>query len=73
MKLGLHYWNFSTPPASAAIAPTLAATARVAEQAGVSSFTVMDHYFQMDAYASVDEPMLEATQRWATWPAGPTG
>lgn len=59
MKLGLHYWNFSIPPASAAIAPTLAATARVAEQAGVSSFTMMDHYFQMDAYASVDEPMLE--------------
>ncbi|MGH3841855.1 MAG: LLM class F420-dependent oxidoreductase [Pseudonocardiaceae bacterium] len=59
MKLGLHYWNFSTPPEPATIAPTLAATARIAEQAGVSSFTVMDHYFQMDAYAAVDEPMLE--------------
>ncbi len=59
MKLGLHYWNFSIPPESATIAPTLAATARIAEQAGMSSFTVMDHYFQMDAYAAVDEPMLE--------------
>ncbi len=59
MKLGLHYWNFSTPSESATIAPTLTATARIAEQAGVSSFTVMDHYFQMDAYAAVDEPMLE--------------
>jgi F420-dependent oxidoreductase-like protein len=59
MKLGLHYWNFSTPSESAKIAPTLAATARIAEQAGLSSFTVMDHYFQMEALASVDEPMLE--------------
>ncbi len=59
MKLGLHYWNFSTPSETARIAPTLAATARIAEQAGLSSFTVMDHYFQMEAMASVDEPMLE--------------
>jgi F420-dependent oxidoreductase-like protein len=59
MKLGLHYWNYSTPSESARITPTLAATARIAEQAGLSSFTVMDHYFQMEAMASVDEPMLE--------------
>jgi F420-dependent oxidoreductase-like protein len=59
MKLGLHYWNYSTPSEPATIAPTLAATARIAEQAGLSSFTVMDHYFQMEAMASVDEPMLE--------------
>ena len=59
MKLGLHYWNFSTPSETATIAPTLAATAGIAEQAGMSSFTVMDHYFQMEAMASVDEPMLE--------------
>jgi F420-dependent oxidoreductase-like protein len=59
MKLGLHYWNYSTPSESASIAPTLAATARIAEQAGLSSFTVMDHYFQMEAFASIDEPMLE--------------
>ncbi|MGH3870511.1 MAG: LLM class F420-dependent oxidoreductase [Pseudonocardiaceae bacterium] len=59
MKLGLHYWNYSTPAESARIAPTLAATARIAEQAGMSSLTVMDHYFQMEAMASVDEPMLE--------------
>ncbi|MGH3922486.1 MAG: LLM class F420-dependent oxidoreductase [Pseudonocardiaceae bacterium] len=59
MKLGLHYWNYSTPPEPALIAPTLAETARIAEQAGLSSFTVMDHYFQMEAMAPVDEPMLE--------------
>jgi F420-dependent oxidoreductase-like protein len=59
MKLGLHYWNYSTPSDPAAIAPTLAETARVADQAGLSTFTVMDHYFQMDRVAPAEEPMLE--------------
>ncbi|MET7710485.1 LLM class F420-dependent oxidoreductase [Micromonospora sp. NPDC005413] len=60
MKLGLHYWNYSTPADPAAIAPTLAEAATTAEQAGVASFTVMDHFFQMDAMAPAEEPMLEA-------------
>ncbi|MET8359254.1 LLM class F420-dependent oxidoreductase [Micromonospora sp. NPDC005171] len=60
MKLGLHYWNYSTPADPAAIAPTLAQTAATAEQAGVASFTVMDHFFQMDAVFAAEEPMLEA-------------
>ncbi|MCX5065545.1 LLM class F420-dependent oxidoreductase [Micromonospora lupini] len=60
MKLGLHYWNFSTPADPAAIAPTLAEAATTAEQAGVASFTVMDHFFQMEALAPAEEPMLEA-------------
>jgi F420-dependent oxidoreductase-like protein len=60
VKLGLHYWNYSTPPDPTEIAPTLAETARVAEQAGLSTFTVMDHYFQMEHAGSVAEPMLEA-------------
>jgi F420-dependent oxidoreductase-like protein len=59
MKLGLHYWNYSIPSEPTTIASTLAETARIAEQAGVSSFTVMDHYFQMDRATSADEPMLE--------------
>jgi F420-dependent oxidoreductase-like protein len=59
MRLGLHYWNYSTPAEPAAIAPTLVETARIAEEAGVSSFTVMDHYFQMEAAAAAEEPMLE--------------
>jgi F420-dependent oxidoreductase-like protein len=59
MKLGLHYWNYSTPSDPALIAPTLVETAGIAEQAGFSSFTAMDHYFQMEQAASVDEPMLE--------------
>jgi F420-dependent oxidoreductase-like protein len=59
MKLGLHYWTYSTPAETAAIAPTLAQTAVIAEQAGVASFTLMDHYFQMEATAPAEEPMLE--------------
>ncbi|MEU7800101.1 LLM class F420-dependent oxidoreductase [Micromonospora arborensis] len=60
MKLGLHYWSYSTPADPAAIAPTLAQAATIADQAGVASFTVMDHFFQMEAVASAEEPMLEA-------------
>jgi F420-dependent oxidoreductase-like protein len=59
MRLGLHYWNYSKPAEPAAIAGTLAETARIAEQAGISSFTVMDHFFQMEGSGSADEPMLE--------------
>jgi F420-dependent oxidoreductase-like protein len=62
MRLGLHYWTYSTPSDPTRIAPTLAETARVAEQAGFSGLTVMDHYFQMDTPggSSAQEPMLEA-------------
>jgi F420-dependent oxidoreductase-like protein len=59
LKLGLHYWTFTQPADPAAIAPTLAETARIADQAGLSTFTLMDHYFQMEAVAGADEPMLE--------------
>ena len=59
MKLGVHYWNYTTPADPAAIATTLAETARIVEEAGASSFTVMDHFFQMEGMADVDEPMLE--------------
>jgi len=60
MKLDLHYWNYSTPAEPAKMAATLAETARIAEQSGFSSFSVMDHYFQMDYATAAEEPMLEA-------------
>jgi F420-dependent oxidoreductase-like protein len=59
VKVGLHYWNYSTPSDPTEIAATLAETVRTAEQAGFSSFTVMDHYFQMEHAAAAEEPMLE--------------
>ncbi|MSV44224.1 MAG: TIGR03560 family F420-dependent LLM class oxidoreductase, partial [Actinobacteria bacterium] len=41
------------------LAPALAATARAAEAGGVSNFTLMDHWFQMEEAASSSDPMLE--------------
>ena len=60
MRLAVHYWNFSTPGGPAAIASTLRATAQAADAGGVSAMTVMDHWFQMEAMAPAEEPMLEA-------------
>ena len=59
MKLGLHYWNYSTPPDPAETAATLSETVRVAEEAGFSGISVMDHFFQMEHSGSAAEPMLE--------------
>ncbi|WP_084557827.1 LLM class F420-dependent oxidoreductase [Hamadaea tsunoensis] len=60
VKLGLHYWNFSTPDQPDLIAPTIARTARLADEAGFAAFTFMDHYFQMQTPTSAaEEPMLE--------------
>ncbi|MBY5162723.1 LLM class F420-dependent oxidoreductase [Salsipaludibacter albus] len=60
MDLGLHYFTFSTPGDPSAIAPTLAETARIADQGGVAAFSLMDHFFQMETGGmTADEPMLE--------------
>ncbi len=59
MKLGIHYANFTLPGGAAALAPTLAETARVADESGVSLFTLMDHWFQMEEFATSQDPMLE--------------
>ena len=59
MRVGIHNVRFDLPGAPASIAPTLAATARAAEDAGVSTFTLMDHWFQMDQMAPATDPMLE--------------
>lgn len=59
MKLAVHYPNFTLPGGPEAIAPTLAATARAAEEGGVDTFTLMDHYFQMEQLATSQDPMLE--------------
>jgi F420-dependent oxidoreductase-like protein len=60
VKLGLHYWNYSIPADPAEMAATLSETARIADEAGFSGFSVMDHYFQMEHTGSAAEPMLEA-------------
>jgi F420-dependent oxidoreductase-like protein len=60
MQLGLHFWNYSMPGQPATLPSVLADTARAAEEVGFTQFSVMDHYFQMEAAAPRTEPMLEA-------------
>jgi F420-dependent oxidoreductase-like protein len=59
MELGIHFANFTLPGGPEALAPTLAATARAAEEGGCSVFTLMDHWFQMETFATSQDPMLE--------------
>jgi F420-dependent oxidoreductase-like protein len=59
MRLGIHVASFTLPGGPAALAPTLAATARAADEGGCSTVTLMDHYFQMESLATAHDPMLE--------------
>src|ERR1700733_7683229 len=59
MELGIHFANFPLPGGPEALGPTLAATARAAEEGGCSIFTLMDHWFQMESMANAQDPMLE--------------
>ncbi|MCU1457405.1 MAG: family F420-dependent class oxidoreductase [Actinomycetia bacterium] len=60
MDLGIHFANFTLPGGPEALAPTLAGTAKAAEDIGCTMFTVMDHWFQMEEFATSHDPMLEA-------------
>lgn len=60
MQFGIHYMNFThpdTPPEK--MASLLRDTAIAAEEIGSTWFTMMDHYFQMEAFATAHDPMLE--------------
>ena len=59
MLTAVHFANFTLRGGPEAIAATLAATARAADQGGCSTFTLMDHYFQMESLATAQDPMLE--------------
>lgn len=59
MELALHVADFTPFGPPAGIPAGLAATARAAEDAGFSTLTLMDHYFQMDQMAPATDPMLE--------------
>jgi F420-dependent oxidoreductase-like protein len=59
MELGIHFVNFDLPGAPGSIGPVLADTARAAEDGGCATFTLMDHYFQMEEFADRHDPMLE--------------
>ncbi len=59
MKLGIHLPNFTHPGGPAALAGIVAATARAADDGGVDTFTLMDHWFQMESIGASEDPMLE--------------
>jgi len=59
MELGVHVINFNFPGHPASIAPSLKAVGEVVEALGITSLSVMDHYFQMDQMAPATDPMLE--------------
>jgi F420-dependent oxidoreductase-like protein len=63
MKVGLQISSFTWPGGTPAIAETLAATARQADEIGFDSIWAMDHFFQIRSVGAVEEPMLEG---WTT-------
>ncbi|MCK0111619.1 LLM class F420-dependent oxidoreductase [Ornithinimicrobium sp. F0845] len=60
MKLGMQVSYWSWPDAPASIGPTFTRLARDAEQAGLVSLWVMDHFFQIPAIGPPESEMLEA-------------
>ncbi|MFE0511347.1 LLM class F420-dependent oxidoreductase [Streptomyces sp. NPDC058964] len=61
MKTAIHLVSFDVPGNASAIAPVLAETAQLAEEAGIASLSLMDHYLQIGGMGlgDVDAPMLE--------------
>jgi F420-dependent oxidoreductase-like protein len=59
VRVGIHFVNFTLPGGPEALAGTLIDTAKAAEDGGCSTFTVMDHWFQLEQFATAQEPMLE--------------
>src|SRR3954454_12924395 len=59
MKMGITVPRFVTPEGDAGIAAHFAGIARDADQGGLDSLWVMDHFFQIPSIGPVEEPMLE--------------
>src|SRR5215208_136282 len=59
MKFGITIPRFVTPGGDAAIAAEFAGMVRDADQGGLDSLWVMDHFFQIPSIGEADEPMLE--------------
>jgi F420-dependent oxidoreductase-like protein len=61
MRVGLQQCTYTWPGGAAAIAEQLATIAGGAEEAGFSSFWLMDHFLQIPSWGTPDaDPMLEA-------------
>jgi F420-dependent oxidoreductase-like protein len=60
VKIGLQIPRFHWPGGPPVIGETLAAIARAADEAGLASVWLMDHFFQIRSIGKVEEEMLEA-------------
>jgi F420-dependent oxidoreductase-like protein len=60
VKIGLQLPRFHWPGGPPRLGPTLAEIARAADDAGVASIWLMDHFFQIRSIGSPEEAMLEA-------------
>ncbi|WP_375487402.1 LLM class F420-dependent oxidoreductase [uncultured Mycobacterium sp.] len=60
IRLGLQIPNFSYGTGVTELFPTVIAQALEAESAGFDALFVMDHFYQLPALGSPDQPMLEA-------------
>ncbi len=59
MQVGIHFMNFTLPGGAPGLRGALGDTAVAADEAGVAWFTAMDHWFQMEDFATARDPMLE--------------
>lgn len=59
MKLAIHCADLTWPGGAAALGETLGQVARTADDGGVTTLTMMDHYFQMENLGGPPAPMLE--------------
>jgi F420-dependent oxidoreductase-like protein len=59
MHLDLHITRYDWAGGPSAIGPGVANLARSAEEVGIRTLSVMDHFFQMDMVAPGEDPMLE--------------
>jgi F420-dependent oxidoreductase-like protein len=63
VKIGLQFYSFTWPGGPEAIGPTLARAVRTADEVGLDSIWVMDHFWQIGPPGSELQPMLEG---WTT-------
>jgi F420-dependent oxidoreductase-like protein len=60
MRLGLQVPDFTWPGSPQSLGPTFARIARTAEDCGLASLWVMDHFFQIEMVGPPEHEMLEA-------------
>ncbi|HET8600330.1 MAG TPA: LLM class F420-dependent oxidoreductase [Segeticoccus sp.] len=60
MRLGLQVPNFTWPGGPEALGPAFGRVARAADETGLASLWVMDHFFQIPMVGPVEHEMLES-------------